>query len=1229
MKILRINGRNLASLAGDFSLDFENGPLADAGLFAISGPTGAGKSTLLDALSLALYDRTPRLETRSTYDIPDGPDETLGVNDTRNLLRRGAADGFAEVRFEGSDGRRHRARWSVRRAREKASGKLQKSEIEFVDDRSGQAQGRTKGEVLSAIEAAVGLTFDQFRRSILLAQGDFAAFLQARSDERSELLERMTGTELYSAVSRHAFEKAKAIEEQLRLQEQAAKALPILADEARAALRQSVAALEQSAAAIGAKLKALQDQKAWWAKEAELKHKLADAGGKLAEAERRWSEAEPRRKALAEIESVQPLRRLDQEAARTATACAAAQQRLADAATAATQARARDEHDAQAFAQAQKALDDQRVAAEVLKPQIDQAKSLDQAIADKAKLVEGTEAKLKSANAQVQSLEKEGKTLRRQHEQIAAELKALQAWVASNGHAVSLAQGWRESVEPQLKTFERTHAAWKRQAGAVPALQAAHDEAVAAHTVKQQAFDTAQASAKAAQERTRAAEEAESSQPANALGERRNALDVQRARLADQQRQREAAVAIHRQRQERLERIETARKEAAECAIKRREAAAARIEVERQAADHERLRLQLGLAAHRASLVDGQPCPLCGSPDHPGLGPIDATSAALDEQHKALDDRGRALRDEEARQQAGSETRAALAAELARDVEQLQREFITAQARWTSLGAAGDPLGEAAQAWLDGETARTDAAAKAIHELDQALATLRTAAAEARKRRDEANGRADEARGSLKRAADAVASTKEKLDKGVADRDSQRAVLDATLAHLAHAFGEVPDWRAGLESDPSAFLAKWTELIEEAGRKRRSCEASQTRLTEIGNRLELQANDLRNAARQQVELQAEKNRQVADRDALSRQRQPLLDGKAAAEAEAALQAAVKAREDAQRAADLQAKQTHADAAKKDEAHKLAQEAAEKAAREKDAASAALIDAVTRAEIGLDTLHARLAHGEPWINGERTQLAALDQQRAAEAKVADVLQKELSAHQAQAAPDQPQEAIAAALLELEPQHGAQRERLGAQRQQLQHDDDNRARGEAQAKALAQARQQARVWQQLNDLIGSADGRKFRRFAQSLTMELLLAHANAELRTLAPRYALQRVARQDLELQVVDRDMGDEIRSTSSLSGGETFLVSLALALGLSSLASEKVRIESLFVDEGFGSLDAQTLETALATLDALQSAGRKVGLISHVPGLAERIGVQVLVERQGQGASTVRVVGGLG
>jgi exonuclease SbcC len=146
-----------------------------------------------------------------------------------------------------------------------------------------------------------------------------------------------------------------------------------------------------------------------------------------------------------------------------------------------------------------------------------------------------------------------------------------------------------------------------------------------------------------------------------------------------------------------------------------------------------------------------------------------------------------------------------------------------------------------------------------------------------------------------------------------------------------------------------------------------------------------------------------------------------------------------------------------------------------------------------------------------------------------------------------------------------------------------------------------------------------------FAQSLTLDALLAHANLHLDDLSPRYRLARVPGHDLDLQVVDRDMGDEIRSVHSLSGGESFLVSLALALGLSSLSSRDTRVESLLIDEGFGSLDPSTFEVALAVLDALQASGRKVGVISHVPGLAERIGVRIAVKPQGPGRSVVRVM----
>jgi exonuclease SbcC len=193
--------------------------------------------------------------------------------------------------------------------------------------------------------------------------------------------------------------------------------------------------------------------------------------------------------------------------------------------------------------------------------------------------------------------------------------------------------------------------------------------------------------------------------------------------------------------------------------------------------------------------------------------------------------------------------------------------------------------------------------------------------------------------------------------------------------------------------------------------------------------------------------------------------------------------------------------------------------------------------------------------------------------------------------------------------------------------LREDDKKIETGRALTAELDSQRDRWEQWESLNELIGSKNGAKFRTFAQSLTLEALLAHSNQHLEDFAKRYALQRVPGSDLELQIIDRDMADDVRSVHSLSGGESFLVSLALALGLASLSSNKTQVESLFIDEGFGSLDPETLDIAIASLDTLQALGRKVGVISHVPILVERIGAKVVVEKQGGGRSSVLIVGG--
>ena len=160
-----------------------------------------------------------------------------------------------------------------------------------------------------------------------------------------------------------------------------------------------------------------------------------------------------------------------------------------------------------------------------------------------------------------------------------------------------------------------------------------------------------------------------------------------------------------------------------------------------------------------------------------------------------------------------------------------------------------------------------------------------------------------------------------------------------------------------------------------------------------------------------------------------------------------------------------------------------------------------------------------------------------------------------------------------------------------------------------------------WAKLNELAGTADGAKFRRIAQGYTLDVLLSYANVQLRQLSRRYRLERVP-DTLALQVIDQDMCDEIRTVHSLSGGESFLVSLALALGLSSLSS---KVESLFIDEGFGSLDAETLRVAMDALESLRTQGRKIGVISHVQEMTERIPVQIRVNRAGNGRSYLEVI----
>lgn len=236
MRILAIRGEHLASLAAPFEIDLAAGPLAGSGLFAITGETGAGKSTILDALCLALYGEYPRVSVNRRENTPDPSGEAISIHDGRAILRRGAGGGYAEVDFVGQDGERYRVRWEANRARGRANGRLQNEQraLYRLDDGGAVATGKTL--VREAVEARTDLTFDQFRRTVLLAQGEFDAFLLAAESERAELLEKITGTEIYAAISIRVHDGTEARRRIVEQLEQRRNDIGLLDDEARQAL---------------------------------------------------------------------------------------------------------------------------------------------------------------------------------------------------------------------------------------------------------------------------------------------------------------------------------------------------------------------------------------------------------------------------------------------------------------------------------------------------------------------------------------------------------------------------------------------------------------------------------------------------------------------------------------------------------------------------------------------------------------------------------------------------------------------------------------------------------------------------------------------------------------------------------------------------------------------------------------------------------------------------------
>jgi exonuclease SbcC len=1245
MRILAIRGKNLASLAETFEISFNSGPLAQTGLFAITGQTGAGKSTILDALCLALYDKIPRLPDGHGFAVGHkDEDENLRVtsNDVRSILRKGTANAYAEVDFIGKDKQEYRARWEVSKARGKADGRLQPQDVKLTNIATGQIVGQGKRNTLETISDLIDLSFEQFRRSVLLAQGDFAAFLKSKKDERSSLLERITGTEIYSDLSIAAFERASQEKELLRqITEKLQNQIP-LDEPARQALEQQRDQLINQLADLDKQIEGNQKVIDWYTTLKKLQDAEQAAKDAHTNSQNAWDQAEPDRKLLQTVEAVQPLRPLLSQFEKSNSEYVDAQQRLTES----QEQQQVAENKLHATKELLETLSKQLAAAELqqeqAKPLLIQARALDTRIEVIQKTVDRLSAEENQLKTAFDQAEADHKKLLAERAEQTTKLENLTAWMAKNAAIQPVAQEWNR-WDSELERYQKLSAqkadseakveqlnkAISKDQQRLEELKSAIAEAngkLEQHTEKLNQLKI-QAEQQSLEELLRSKDDLETKrgQIVQAVTLAKNALDAQ----ATIQQTKEALKAIEQTITESNAGVDQSTQRQSENYIALAEAKKALALIE---ASHHKSAEQF-----RSLLQDNQHCPVCGALDHPWKGHPAFGNDQVAEQMQRV-----------AELEKINEAMVSGIAGLKNHISHAGEQKLQFAER---LSEAEAKQTEYSQEWIRLVVPNKPELPITDHQLLPLLQGQQEEITSSLANVKEQEKSALELQNSIKAEQclfDAIKLHKEKLSDEHTNLDKQFAKNQTELANfisgikdfddqlaniinsLETPFRDVDNWQSALQASITEFRTAWSEKAAHFIRNEQEIEQAQNALDKFIQEGNLAGQRVEQGQVQYQNKKADLDSNIEQLNSLKQERLgvlPIVDGNplSADSYEQTINQSILIAKNAvqQTSQNVSAAETELATQKQNLLHW--QSETDRRNGNLENARISLDQALDKHSVDVAQLKELLLKDEAWIAVQKAELQNLEKTLKENEALLKVKTADCQDHQKQiiTVPE-------ADALKLSSELQEQKQALTSQKEEVAiriREDDQRLQTGLQLKVELEVQQQTwERWESINELIGSKSGAKFRTFAQSLTLEALLAYSNQHLQDFAKRYSLQRVPSSDLELQIIDRDMADDVRSVYSLSGGESFLVSLALALGLASLSSNKTQVESLFIDEGFGSLDPETLDIAIASLDTLQALGRKVGVISHVPILVERIGAKVVVEKLGGGKSGVMVVG---